>query len=263
MLSSCVAISAKPMRIRVAATMPMTIALRRSSGGRPAAARPITTALSPASTRSIMMTWKKAVRNAESMASRRSPARPGPARLAQCGAGCQPVEVTSWPNSQSKRRASSAGATVEAAASARCAGSRKPGPQVVEPAAARRGALDPGGARLSRGRVGGEAGRRIAGALERRRQHPGVLQRHRRPLREEGQHRVAGVAEERDPPRAPARRAARWSNSPQRKAVVDRAEQRPGRAAPSGEGAAQVRRDRRASSSPRRSRRHAPRRRRG
>src|SRR5215211_4532257 len=41
--------------------MPMTIAFRRNSGSRPAAAIPTTTALSPASTRSMTMTVKSAV----------------------------------------------------------------------------------------------------------------------------------------------------------------------------------------------------------
>ena len=50
------------MRSTVAAMMPIRIALLRWSFGRPAAARPITTALSPASTRSIMITWRKADR---------------------------------------------------------------------------------------------------------------------------------------------------------------------------------------------------------
>ena len=53
---------AKTMRSTVAATMPTRIALFRCSRGRPAAARPMTMALSPASTRSIMMTWRRAVR---------------------------------------------------------------------------------------------------------------------------------------------------------------------------------------------------------
>jgi hypothetical protein len=53
---------AKPMRSTVAAMMPTKIALLRWSLGRPEAARPMTTALSPASTRSIMMTWPSAQR---------------------------------------------------------------------------------------------------------------------------------------------------------------------------------------------------------
>ena len=58
--SSSTAISANTMRSTVAATMPTRIARARCSGGKPAAASPMTTALSPASTRSIMMTWSKA-----------------------------------------------------------------------------------------------------------------------------------------------------------------------------------------------------------
>ena len=51
---------AKTMRKTVAATMPTTMARRRCPAGRPAAARPMTTALSPASTRSIRTTWSSA-----------------------------------------------------------------------------------------------------------------------------------------------------------------------------------------------------------
>ena len=56
---------AKPMRSTVAAAMPTRIALVRCSFGRPAAARPMTMALSPASTRSIMMTWRSATKACE------------------------------------------------------------------------------------------------------------------------------------------------------------------------------------------------------
>src|SRR5829696_4083205 len=49
------------MRSTVAAMIPMRIALLRWSLGRPAAASPITMALSPARTRSIMTTWRNAV----------------------------------------------------------------------------------------------------------------------------------------------------------------------------------------------------------
>ena len=42
--------------------MPIRIALRRSAGASPAAAMPMTMALSPASTRSIMMTCRKALK---------------------------------------------------------------------------------------------------------------------------------------------------------------------------------------------------------
>jgi len=44
------------MRIAVAAAIPIRMARLRRSGGRPAAAMPITIALSPARTRSIMIT---------------------------------------------------------------------------------------------------------------------------------------------------------------------------------------------------------------
>ena len=57
---SCVVVSAKTMRSAVAAAMPIRIALLRCSLGSPDAASPMTMALSPASTRSIMMTCKKA-----------------------------------------------------------------------------------------------------------------------------------------------------------------------------------------------------------
>src|SRR5215216_543344 len=59
--SSWTVTEAKPMRRSVAANMPIRIALLRCPSGSPAAASPITIALSPASTRSIMMTWKSAV----------------------------------------------------------------------------------------------------------------------------------------------------------------------------------------------------------
>ena len=50
-------------------TMPIRIALRALLAGSPAAARPMTMALSPASTRSIMTTWKSAVRCCEVISS--------------------------------------------------------------------------------------------------------------------------------------------------------------------------------------------------
>src|SRR4029453_10394304 len=53
------------MRRSVAANMPIRIAFLRCPSGSPAAASPMTIALSPASTRSIMMTWKSAVRCCE------------------------------------------------------------------------------------------------------------------------------------------------------------------------------------------------------
>src|SRR5262245_47826337 len=61
-LSSWVVTPAKAMRRAVAARMPSRIALLRFCGGSPAAARPMTMALSPASTRSIRTTCNKAVR---------------------------------------------------------------------------------------------------------------------------------------------------------------------------------------------------------
>ena len=62
MVSSQVVMLAKMMRRTVAAMMPTRIARLRCSRGSPDAARPITMALSPASTRSMKMTWKKAVK---------------------------------------------------------------------------------------------------------------------------------------------------------------------------------------------------------
>ena len=49
--------------------MPTRIALLRWSSGSPAAASPMTIALSPASTRSIITTWKSAVRDCEEIIS--------------------------------------------------------------------------------------------------------------------------------------------------------------------------------------------------
>jgi len=62
--SSLVAKKANMMRSAAAAPMPMMIALRRMSGGRPAAAMPTTMALSPASTRSIRTTVASAISSA-------------------------------------------------------------------------------------------------------------------------------------------------------------------------------------------------------
>ena len=106
--------------------MPIMIALRRSSFGSPAAARPMTTALSPASTRSIMMTCISEVMNAASNIGELSPAR-APGEIGGPVARCQPMAVTSRPNSQSKRPAISRGATAEAGPSPSCAGPRSPG----------------------------------------------------------------------------------------------------------------------------------------
>src|SRR5690606_2498608 len=58
--SSCTVIDANRMRSTVAAAMPMTIARARCSLGNPATAIPMTTALSPASTRSTTMTCASA-----------------------------------------------------------------------------------------------------------------------------------------------------------------------------------------------------------
>ena len=52
---------AKPIRMTVAAAMPIMIAFRRMSFGRPAAAIPTTIALSPARATSIAMTWSSEV----------------------------------------------------------------------------------------------------------------------------------------------------------------------------------------------------------
>lgn len=59
--SNCVATLAHRIRRAVAARIPIMIACFRCLAGRPAAARPMTTALSPASTKSIMTTWIKAM----------------------------------------------------------------------------------------------------------------------------------------------------------------------------------------------------------
>src|SRR5262245_39655097 len=59
--SNSIAIAANASRNTVAAMIPTRIALLLCAGGKPAAARPITTALSPASTRSIMITCRTAV----------------------------------------------------------------------------------------------------------------------------------------------------------------------------------------------------------
>ena len=67
--SSHVVMLAKTMRSTVAAMMPTRIALLRCSRGSPDAARPMTMALSPASTRSMKMTWKKALRASGEMSS--------------------------------------------------------------------------------------------------------------------------------------------------------------------------------------------------
>src|SRR6476469_1372055 len=60
--SSCTVMLANPIRSTVAAMMPTRIALLRWLSCKPAAANPMTTALSPASTRSMITTWKNAVR---------------------------------------------------------------------------------------------------------------------------------------------------------------------------------------------------------
>ncbi len=56
------AISANAKRINAAATTPSTMARRRSFADKPTTASPITTALSPASIRSIARTWPRTVR---------------------------------------------------------------------------------------------------------------------------------------------------------------------------------------------------------
>ena len=58
--SSCTAISANAIRHSIASTMPIAITRRCCSRGSPLAAMPTTTALSPASTRSITTTEAKA-----------------------------------------------------------------------------------------------------------------------------------------------------------------------------------------------------------
>ena len=64
---SWVTISANRMRSTSAAITPMTMTFLRWSAGRPAASAPTTIALSPASTRSIISTWKKAAKAAGSV----------------------------------------------------------------------------------------------------------------------------------------------------------------------------------------------------
>ena len=64
---SWVTISANRMRSTSAAITPMTMTFLRCSAGRPAASAPTTIALSPASTRSIISTWKKAANAAGSV----------------------------------------------------------------------------------------------------------------------------------------------------------------------------------------------------
>ena len=61
---SCTVTAANPTRIRVAATMPSAMTRARSFAGSPAATMPTTIALSPASTRSTMMTCSRALASA-------------------------------------------------------------------------------------------------------------------------------------------------------------------------------------------------------
>src|SRR3954470_23849746 len=63
------------MRRTVAATMPIRMAFLRCPSGSPAAASPITIALSPARTRSIITTWNNAVRDSEEINSSMGPLR--------------------------------------------------------------------------------------------------------------------------------------------------------------------------------------------
>ena len=73
--NNCTVMEAKPIRRIVAARMPTRIAFLRWFSGRPAAASPMTIALSPASTRSIMTTWNSAVRDSEVKISNIGPLR--------------------------------------------------------------------------------------------------------------------------------------------------------------------------------------------
>ena len=130
------------------------------------------------------------------------------------------------------------GARRETTRSPACA-APQPGAQVVEPARLRGRPLHPGRPRQPRGLVGGEADRRIGGAIEPVSEHPGVLERHSRPLRQERQHRVAGVAEERQAPGDP-RAERRVVEEPPEPAVLDRAHELGGGAVPACEGAAQA-----------------------
>ena len=177
------------------------------------------------------------------------------------GAYGRSMVVTSRPKSQSSGPARSPGATADTPRRPRAPAAPAPGPKVIE-AGLRRAA-----ARWKAGGRGRSAPRRRRGrrADPRRgrgsRRGPRRLQRHRRALGEEGQHLVVGVAEQRDAPVHPARQR-RVVEEPHRKQALDRGEQRAGGPAPAREGAAEGVRAVAAGSSPRRSRRRAPRRRR-
>ena len=198
----------------------------------------MTTALSPASTRSIMTTWTKEESREMSNGIRCSRLLPAVFVTGLARGFQPPVRVTSAPNSQSKRRINSRGASAEAVRGqdSRHRAGRAGGDRAARSAPPRAG---PG-----RCAADGPPRRRRAPAPDPRRgrgcgQHPGVLQRHRRALRQERQHRVAGVAEQRQPAVRPARQR-RVVEEPPQPALLDRRQQRTGRPSPSREGAAQV-----------------------
>ena len=60
MASSCTVTAAKAMRSTTAPAMPQKMTLARISGATREAARPTTMALSPASTTSMTMIWRRA-----------------------------------------------------------------------------------------------------------------------------------------------------------------------------------------------------------
>ena len=156
------------------------------------------------------------------------------------GGPCQPMrghvaaeEPVETPGEERRRSGRGEGARPAPGRAARSASGR------CRPAGRRRAAR--GCRRASRPPRRRRGRRRIVGEVEAVGQHPGVLERHRRPLGEEGQHRMAGVAEERERGRRPRRGAARGRRAPE-EAVLDGGEERARRPAPAGEGAAERRR---------------------
>ena len=149
--------------------MPMMIALRRRSAGRPAAAMPMTTALSPASTRSIMITCMKEVRNPGSNILG-SPRRSGATSLDKRAAlsthrrDVAPVEPVESPREQRRRQP-------RRDAEPACAGPRRPG-RDDRSARARRRPLHPRRPRQPRRLVGRKPRRRVLGARRATRRAP-------------------------------------------------------------------------------------------
>ena len=117
-------------------------------------------------------------------------------------------------------------------------GPAQPRTEVIEAPAGRRRALDAGNPAKPGVLVGGEPGGRIVGEVEAVGEDPGVLERHRRALGEEGQHRVTGVPEQGKAAVDPARQRRVVEEAPE-KASVYRVEQGAGRPVPAGEGTAQ------------------------